>query len=260
MLSAIFCAVPAPMRVEPAITSGGVGKQRSATSAPVEQRRAVIVGDARWSSRRAARASSQRADRIGRRAAGRHGDQAVAAAESPAAGNVAAAPGGIVFRRAGQVGQRCRAAGEQDDDAVAGNADRCREVRARRPAPSGRNCRPPHRRAGRRRRARRRRVAAASAMRRDGVARPTCAASTWASASKRKHGRRAAGSSSPPACSCTASVRGRAITVSSARATIPKKYHLSSGVNEFAVRIGLPAAELHEISVKSALISLAIGN
>ena len=74
----------------------------------------------------------------------------------------------------------------------------------------------------------------------------TEAASTWASARRR---RMVSGGwmSSPAACRCTCSVRVATIIPSPFDRTIPKKYHLSSAVNDFVRSAGVAAVQFELI-------------
>ena len=180
MLSAIFCAVPAPMRVEPAMSSGGVAS-RIGDLGQFEQRRAGIVGDGDGSSRRAGRPPSARrrhraSSRWRRRRSGsrlcrarRRRPRGPRRRRRPRARR----PDPAGLRRRRQRARRC----------ARGGCRRCREVRAHRPAPSGRNCRPPRRRACRRLPSVAATIAAASAIE-PMAPRTAPAASTCASARK----------------------------------------------------------------------------
>ena len=205
-----------------------------------------------------ARRLLERAERIGRRAAGRdarsgsrrrrgrHRRPRCAACAASSSG-----PPGRSWKRGG-------AAGEQDDDAVAGDAvgaGKFERVGQRHQAgTAGRGIGEP--------------AAAGQAV---GGDLGRCGDLGYGAAGRlrrlrsghrRESARTAAGGcmSSPSACSCTASVRNCAIRFSPHRATIPKKYHLSSGVNEFLRRRCSSMAESQVNSIKYALTFAAMRN
>ena len=161
MLSAIFCAVPAAMRVEPARTSGPVSR-RTATWAVSSSGLPGDVGDADHGG--AAGAGGGRGgEGVGGGAARRDADERVAGGE-PGAVEVARRRGGVVLDGAGEAEERRGAAGEEHGRAGGRDAEGAGDLQrvGERHQPGATRRR--RSRGGARRRACRRRAAAAASI------------------------------------------------------------------------------------------------
>ena len=204
-LSAIFCAVAAPSRVEPATTSGPVSS-RTATSASASSAAARDVGDA---------------DDGGAGGAGRLGDgercrgwcrwrrrrSTTSPAPRPARARSAAAAVGLVLGGAGDGRAATRRRRRRAPGVCAGgDAEGGGDLHARRRAPSAPSCRRRRSRRGRPAAKRRRRPPRPRRRAPAAPGRPAAAAARWLSSSRAST---IAGGCAwmPVACACCASVR-----------------------------------------------------